>query len=215
MPQNQTMICNLALSRIGHQHAIANIDERSSAAAACKAVYDWCVEEMQRKRPWPFTQRYVELALVEENPNDDWGFSYRYPSNFLRVGALVPRSDASGGATLPSPGYRVYNQAVVAGQYPFVLSSDVAGKLIFSDLETPMAYGTYHVDDEGLFDSSFVDGLAWKLASEIAMSLSKDSGIRNICRAESDAACSQAFATASNERVGKPEREGSMIEAMN
>ena len=73
-------ICNLALSHLGSS-GIDALDERSEAAAACTTFYAICRDMVLRDAPWPFATKMQALALVEEDPNTEWGFSYRYPSD--------------------------------------------------------------------------------------------------------------------------------------
>jgi hypothetical protein len=58
---------------------------------------------------WSFARRYTTLGLVEEDPNTDWAYVYRYPSDCLSVRSIVGamRTDRS--------------------RLPFTLGSDASG----------------------------------------------------------------------------------------
>jgi len=148
-------ICNMALGHTGVQQTIASLDEQSNEARACKRFYTQTVKEVLQKFNWPFATRYVLLAVVEEAPNVEWAYSYRYPTSCEKVRRVIP-SDIT-----VDDNYRD----------PFVVASDSSGKLIYSNQLTAMAEITFSVTDSLLFDSMFVGAVSWRLASLIAPSL--------------------------------------------
>jgi hypothetical protein len=96
-------ICNLALSHVGVSTEIANLDtERSKEAQACRRFYEPTREEVLRAFAWPFATRFVDLQLVEEEPNDEWAYSYRYPATASSRGGSSP-ARASTAATIANP----------------------------------------------------------------------------------------------------------------
>jgi hypothetical protein len=210
MSLSQTGICNLALVRIGIQQPIADITEQSASADACNSVYAHCVDSILRLQPWPFAQRYETLALVDTNPNDDWGYSYRFPTSMLRVGRLLGSSDST---ILSNPAYQSSIPFTQSQDIPFVVASDVAGKLIYTDLSDAVVLGTANITNTGLFDSLFIDALAWRIASEVAMGLTKDSGIAADARNMAKSSGSEGYATGKNESVPKSDRESSFVSA--
>ena len=153
---SEVSICNMALGNIGVSQTIANLDEPSKEAKACKRYYEQSVNEVLRKFPWPFATRYVTLALVEEAPNNQWDYSYRHPSNCEMVRRVIPSNIGV------SDNYRS----------PFVLASDNVGKLIWSNEPLALAEITYRMTDPTTFDSIFVKALSWLLGSKISPSLS-------------------------------------------
>lgn len=197
---SQTTICNVALSRIGIRQPIANIDENSETASICKLFFEQSLSLMFRERDWPFAQRQVDLALVSTNPTPNWSYSYRYPANFISI--VDVRSDSSTGSiALPSNAYNltVTDSTLRHNKSPFTISSDVSGRLIYSNQASAIATGTYYVDDVLQFDPVFADALAWKLAYEIAIPLTRDSAMRDMARTEYENAVSTAFANSLEE----------------
>jgi hypothetical protein len=80
-----TELANLALSHLGQSQEIANVDTENSAPAATMRRFMPTVVEMFLKDfPYSFCNIQAALALVEEDPNDDWDYSYRYPSDCLK-----------------------------------------------------------------------------------------------------------------------------------
>ena len=148
-------ICNLALGNIGIQKTIVNIDETSVEAKACKRFYDHSRKVALRDSPWPFATRFITLALVEENPNGVWAYSYRYPSYCEKVRRIIPSSVSV------DTNYRD----------PYTLSNDASGRLIYSNQINAIAEITYNITDTTLFDQMFVDALSWAIGMRIAPSL--------------------------------------------
>lgn len=161
-------ICNMALGNIGIQKVIASVDEQSVEARACKRFYDQTVSETLRELPWPFAGRYITLALVEETPNTQWAYSYRYPSDCEKVRRVVP-SDIT-----VDTNYRD----------SWSVGSDSAGRLIYSNQIAAQAEYTHNVTDAALFDSLFVELVSWRLGSKIAPSLTGNNAAAVIKRTD-------------------------------
>lgn len=150
-------ICNMALGNIGISQTIASLDEKSKEAATCKRYYEQARDELLRDLDWPFATRYVTLALVAEAPNSAWGYSYRYPQDCEKVRRVLPTD--------------IY---ITDQSYsdPFVIASDAAGKLVYTNTNVAQAEVTARITDPTLFDSKFVTALSWLIGAKIAPSLS-------------------------------------------
>lgn len=83
---SSTEISNMALSHLAISREIAALDtERSQEAQACRRFYETVRKTVLRDYPWPFATKFATLALVEDDPNSEWDFSYRYPSDCLNA----------------------------------------------------------------------------------------------------------------------------------
>jgi hypothetical protein len=90
---SRTEIANLALSHLGVDKLIGNIEtENSKEANTSRTYFDKGLEFVNTDFVHPFLVKYEALALVEENPNDDWLYSYRFPSDCLRAVKIVSGS---------------------------------------------------------------------------------------------------------------------------
>lgn len=197
-------IYNLALGNLGVQQTVSSDTEKSNEARACNRFYDSARDYVLRRFPWPFATAYQALALVGENPNTDWKYSYRYPSQCLSIRRIVNplgRKDIG----------RVFNDGPLApisagygmdpGKIPYTLSNDSGGKLIFTDMENASVEFTARVVDTVLFDPLFVDALSWHLAVKIGPSLAGGDPFKMVKRAEAmfEMAIGYAKAAALNE----------------
>ncbi len=90
MAPSVEQIVNLALSHIGHTIFVDSLaTEQTSEAELANLLYEPTRDFVLEDFPWPEATKYITLGLVEEEPNDDWLFSYRYPSDCLFVRRVV------------------------------------------------------------------------------------------------------------------------------
>lgn len=157
MAQSDTEIANLALGHLGVGKEIANLTTESSAeATACRRYFEQARRQTLRDFPWPFASKIAALSLIEEDPNDEWDYSYRYPSDCLRILKILSdvRTD--------TPDSRI----------PYKESFDSTGKLIFTDRETPDIEYTADVTNVAVYPDDFVMAMSLRLAAYIAPSIS-------------------------------------------
>lgn len=149
----KTEIANIALSHLGVGREIANIEtENSQEANACRRFYDIAREQVLRDFNWPFATKEAALGLVSSNPTTEWTYSYRYPSDCLKLRRIFSglRNDTR------------------QSRVPFKLVRDDAGRLIYTDqIDAFMEY-TYSETDASRFTPDFVQALACRLAAYMA-----------------------------------------------
>jgi len=145
-------IINLALARIGVA-SIERIDEASEAARQANAFYDHVRRTVLRKYQWSFASRRVELALLPQSP-DAYTFAYRQPSDALYVRRLYEK-----GSNKPWD------------KKHYKCTADKEGRVIYTNIEFAEVEYTADITDTSLFDDGFIEALSWKLASEIAFTL--------------------------------------------
>jgi len=178
----QVEVCNMALGRIGVNAQIQSIDESRPEAKVCKTFYNICRDYTLRAIEWPFCKKTVTLAIVAEQPTDEWSYAYTYPADCVRLLRFVS-------------GDRVNADA----QYPYVVAYSSAGRVIYTDMTDPVLEYLTSVTDESQYDHHFTDALVWRLASEIAGPLTKDVKLAQYCRDNYNAALVAAGAFAKNE----------------
>lgn len=148
----ETEICNLALSHLNYGVEIASLDEDTEEANACRRVYETARDELLRDYEWPFATKFAALAEVEADPTDEWGYSYRYPSDckFFRRIVSGQRTDT--------------NQTAV----PYRIGRDSQGLLIYTDEADAEAEYSYAETDSGRFPPDFVVALSYRIAAYVA-----------------------------------------------
>lgn len=156
MVSSTAEIANMAISFLGIGKDIANLDSENSAEAkACRRFYENDRDIVLGDFPWPFATVFADLALVETDPTDEWGFSYRYPSDAVRIRRILS-------------GVRNDTQD---SRIRFRKGKDSAGILIYTDQADAVIEYTQLVTAVELYSPDFVKALAYLLASSVASRL--------------------------------------------
>lgn len=148
-----TDICNLAISHLGISKDIANVTtEQSAEAKACRRFLDIARETVLKDYNWPFATKMATLNLVEEDPNDEWAYSYRYPSDCLYARRILS-------------GFRDDTDLT---RIPYKITQDSTGILIYCDTENAILEYTLNTENVDLFSSDFKVALSYRLSYYIA-----------------------------------------------
>lgn len=81
MSTNKIGIWNMALGHLGVAKTVSSEGENSNEARACKRFWETTFETTLRDFALPSTKKIKTLELIEENPTDDWLYSYKYPND--------------------------------------------------------------------------------------------------------------------------------------
>lgn len=146
---SKTELANLALSHLGQQQEIANLDtERSPAAATMRRFIPIAVETFLKDFPYSFCNVTSALALVEESPNDEWAYSYRYPTDCLKP------------LRIPS-GLRDDTRQ---SRVNYVIGKDSQGELIYTDEPEASLEYVQFVNDPSRFPADVLLAMSFFLA---------------------------------------------------
>ena len=153
-----TEIANLAISHLGNGKEIGNLEtENSQEANAIRRFYETSRDEMLRLFDWPFATKFVALSLIEEDPTDEWGFSYQYPSDCLKFRRIL-----GAGRNPINKNRLIYRTAY-----------GTAGQIVLTDIEDAEAEYTMGVTDTSRFTPDFVMALSYRLAAYVAARITK------------------------------------------
>ena len=158
----KTEILNMALSHLGISKLVANfVTEDSVEAKAGRLFFDIARDNTLRDVPWPFTTVIEALALIEEEPNSEWGYAYQYPSTCLRVRRVLSgiRNDTR------------------QTRIPYKISKGSGGKIIWVDSEDAQIEYTVRAPDPQMYSSNLTMALSLYLAHLMAPTLT--AGDRN------------------------------------
>jgi hypothetical protein len=150
---SKTSICNLAISHLGIDKEIGNVEtENSAEARACRRFYEDVLKMTLRDYEWPFASKIAELSLIEEEPNDEWDYSYQYPSDCLMARKILSgiRNDTE-------------DTKVV-----YELAYGDSGQVIFTDQDEAELKYTVYVDEPNRYPPDFIMAFSLYLASAIA-----------------------------------------------
>lgn len=162
--ESEVSICNLALSHLGVSKSIIALTERSTEARACAMWYTRCRDELLRLFPWPFAVMQATLALVEADPTTEWGYSYAYPSEALKL------IREPGGVRTPT-----LEQIV-----PYVIGRSVTGgQLLYTDQPFATIEYVKRMTDPEEFPQDFVIALSYLIASRICAMVTSENRKEN------------------------------------
>lgn len=148
-------LCNLALAQLG-QSPISSLEQENEKARRLKLFYEPVRDEVLRTHNWAFAGVQEPLALLEEQPDAQGRWVYKYPAE-----ALFMR--------------RVFAPGVERLAFEEFFRPDLHSRVILTSLN--QAYGEYtrRITDENLFDAAFVKSFSLALACDLAVSLTADS----------------------------------------
>lgn len=151
-----TEVCNLAISHLGVAKTIIDVEtEQSIEVKICRRFYAKALSSCLRDYPWPFATKFGTLALVETAPNEDWGFSYRYPSDCLHVRRILGQS----------------RNATRDVRVSYKIAQDNQGKLVYTDQEDAQIEYTLNIDDYTVMTDDFIMAFSFLLAHYISPAL--------------------------------------------
>lgn len=161
MPESEAELCNIALARIGQGEFIDALTEDTREARACKVCYSHCRDTVLASHPWSFATKRSTLALLTVE-RTGWEFAYALPTDCITALSLYS------GTRAPSADVRV----------PFAIEHDSSSnRVLLTDEEEAELIYIGRVTAPPLFPPLFTDALAWKLASELALSLPVKPGV--------------------------------------
>lgn len=167
MAQSKTEIANFAISHLGIGKRIVSLEtERSQEAIVCNLFYSTALGETLRDFDWPFTRTIADLVLVQVNPNLDWKYSYRLPSDCLKALHILS-------------GLRVETRQ---SRIEYEIGQDDEGKLLFTDQDSATLKYIIKADDPMQYPDDFTMALSYRLAMYVAPQIT--SGDRAKLRAE-------------------------------
>lgn len=173
-------ICNRALARIGQKNELISdlATDQTETAALCNVFYPQCRDELLASFPWPFATKHQVLALLTTT-RSGWACAYAAPEDMVQAQYIYPgfRRGAPiaqgpfgvrGGfssAQLPLGGI----SSTIA--YAMEASDDGTSRIILTDQSSAELIYTAQIIAVVAFPPLFVDCLAWKMASELALAL--------------------------------------------
>lgn len=186
-------ICNMALANLGAA-LINQLTEGSPEARYCRLNFDHARDAVLRDHPWNFAARRESLALLSTTPRG-FAYAYQYPTDCVRA-------------------LSIWKSIPTADPIPFeVQAKSGGGKQINTDEADAVLEYTARVTEEGQYDDSFVDALAWRLAAAIAMPLTKSLPIMQAMMTVYENRMAQAAAMDGQEGRKDPEYTSSWIQA--
>lgn len=158
----------MALRHIAEQ-PINSLTEGSEAANVLSDVFDLVYREELRSYPYRWASTTAELSEITSEDPPDFAYVHQLPADYLQMQRIL---DKVNGETLYDTWDELYGRyALRQNEYEVR-----QGKLYSNWSDVTIKY-TYLITDYSKLDPSFVIALSWRLAHEIAPSLTTRSDL--------------------------------------
>lgn len=154
---SKTSVINMSLSHLGISTQIADIDtENSKEAKVARIFFDTVRDATLSEGAWYFAEKTADLSLIEEEPNDDWLYSYAYPADCLNA------------IKIPSGTRQDTNFTKI----PYEINGDdTYGRIILTNAESASLKYTYRHTDIDHWPPDFILAMSYHLAFYMAPQL--------------------------------------------
>jgi len=162
MARTEVSIVNIALARLGITDPITSLTDTTAVEAVqANLVYAEVRDSLLSEYPWKFATKHVLLnSTYYDVEQDEFDYQYEYPANCLRVLRIYNDSLP----VCPKNEYEVY----AVGSEP-----DDSVMIIGTDVQNASADYIAQITDPTFFTPLFADCLAWRLAMELAVPLTR------------------------------------------
>lgn len=149
---NTTDICNMALGYLG-ANPVLEINDETPEGTLCEQHFDQCRDAVLEEISWTFaTRRFILGAPLREKPAFGYAYAFQLPDDILRVVSVGSDHGPNNDWTLE-------------------------GRNILVNTTRIFIVAIYRQTDESVYSPEFVQALAARLASEIALPLTNSPGI--------------------------------------
>lgn len=191
MAVSVVQLCNMALARIRAQ-PIAALNEGSTESIACSTFYEISRDAALRDHAWNFATRRRTLADTGSTV-DGWAYCYAYPSDCLMA--------------------RKIHNPYGNDRIPFEVATTDSGMVVYTDLAAAELVYTRRVTDLDLCDPQFLEALSWKLAADVALSVTGSKDLMQVALTMYRNILSQAQTADANEGEEEEARPASWLES--
>lgn len=185
---NRTEVINRALVKIG-ANTIASPDEDSEQARKAALVFSTLVQGELRRQAWSFAKKRATLAPLAVNPGaPDFGAGYNLPADCLRLitlnGNWIFSSIREQNAGAPAS-YAIEGRVLLSGVGQRTNGTTVAQITYVSDASALVS----------LWDSTFVEMIACRLANELTQTITKNLSLKQSLQSDYALALKEAKRT--------------------
>lgn len=195
---SQVEICNLSLSHVG-AYRIQSLTESTKEARQCNLLFSYARDSALSDHDWTFARKTISLALLPETYGN-WAYAYQYPSD-----CITPR--------------KLFNEAAAEGvsklEYEIGTNADLSSKVIMTDKEDAMLVYTARVVDPTMFDTAFIEALAWKLAGDLAIPIKGKVQLKQLFTQQYVAVVERAKAINAQSEEKQPDNVNTFVNARN
>jgi hypothetical protein len=176
-------ICNLALGHIADPAEITAIapPDGSTQAALCKKFYPIARDETLSVRDWGFARQRQLLSKLSVDAPSGWSYWFTIPNPFLVARGLVAEDYGT-----PTE-YKIE-------------SHSTHGTVVLAEVDPAELWYTATIEDTSKYPPVFVHALSWKLASYLALPLTRDPKIKQVTIEQFQATLGEAATIDANQQ---------------
>lgn len=190
---SKVLIANRALTKLGEARIISLTDS-SKAAATMDSMFDTVRDDELRAHVWHFAKARAKLAALSTPPLFGFAYAYQLPSDCLR---LIQIGDML-----------VYPRMDTRGLF------SIEGRQILTNIGPSLALRYIRrIEDPNLFDASFIESFACRLAVEGCETLTQSATKRQLAAAEYEAAIRRAIRANAIERPSQVIADDTWLES--
>lgn len=158
-------VANRALTKLGSAR-ITSLDDDVKAARSISSCFDDLRDEELRAHRWSFSLKRTSLAALVDAPPFGWELQYQVPDDFLKLDMVNDEFPAV-----------VLDNYVGTETLDYVLE----GNRILTDIAAPLKLRyVARIEDPNLWDVSFREVLACRIAAEICEELTQSNQKRQL-----------------------------------
>jgi hypothetical protein len=206
-------IWNLALAHVGEGTVVSDPDEQTTVARVCRRAWEQARDSTLAEHPWHFARRLRTLVAYDPAP-EDWAYAYLLPPDVITILAVNP-TWLDVWTTAPATYWWTDTQGAIYSGGPALAALlprirwQLGGATDEDGLDTPLLLSettlasmtyTRRVESPATYPPLFVDAVAWKLAFEISLPLSRSENIRSLAWSAYQAALAKAAALDARQR---------------
>jgi len=198
-------IWNMALMRIGENDQLVEEEtEDRPAAEACNIFWEDVLKRVIEAHHWSFCKKQAVIAQDSSAEREGWDYVYALPTDCITPLALLDEDVRMG---LQTKDDRIPYEVVLGDDDTLFLCCD------YDDDEFEVLEYIARNEYVPHYSGGFVSALAWLLASELALALTKDMGRSKECYQLYEYTVSEAAAQDKNRQEEDVEQETPSVAA--
>lgn len=189
-------IANRVCTLLGADIIISLADD-TNRARTISANYEAIRDAELARRRWRFAIKRSSLPALADVPDSDYARQFQVPNDFLRL--------IEGGDLISGPDFSDYRRGGRA-----LYSRE--GRQILTNLAAPLHIRYLaRITDPSLFDATFAESLAARMADELCERITQSDSKRQICMAAYKRAISEAVRANALEVASESEADGEWL----
>lgn len=206
-------ICNLALSHLGDEAIVADINETSATADYCRKFYPIARDLVLEEHSWNFATTRADLALLATTPPPTWAYTYARPSDAISIISIHQPGSTAGVLTSFPLGVSGVSLAETSAtddnemeEYTQEILDD-GSQVIYTNIPNAIVRYVVQVTDTTKYTPMFVMALSRLLASFLAGPVIKGETGMKVGEAQLDIYEKKALPAAMDSDAGATNKE--------